>query len=627
MIPELIRDGLPRSPLVVRIGFAADDQLSTPVAGQVIDLDTVDPGTPLDDPETGAVAVIARTRTDLRRAATLAAVLPKATRVVVAVARSSSALPAAAPDWPDVLSFQARRGPTGEWALEAAFSRARPVGDVVTALVRGLDGHRLLAWPGPRVALAGVGAAHWRPGDPGVTLAAMSGPLGTPEEPPPAELVLRVTGPGSTPEPWTDPRVRAVDRPGGAVPADVDMVPPVDERSVNPAGFVSTPDGGDGVLCQVGDRWSIRDDESRNIVMFPPSGAVADADVAGLRRLRSVTVDWGRQAGPTAAVRVIAGLAAAGVPLRATHVPPSAGALGAGLSGLITAVDEDDLADELRREEHSVRLRRAALRTHSTEARWRSLAGAAGVAVPGPPRISVILCTRRPEFLGFALAQIARQRHVELELILTLHGIPEDLPEVKAAVADFDRPITVVEVPADVPFGTALNHGIARCSGDYVAKWDDDDWYGTEFLADLMLASSYTGAELVGCKAQFVYLGQIDLTIYRAGRSEWMSRWISGGTFLMERSAVSAVGGFPPISRHVDAALLDAFLAAGARTYCTHSLGYALHRRVTGHTWNQPVTYFLRAAAAQWRGLRFSSFIEPADVPLPQSGLGSVPVK
>jgi hypothetical protein len=408
-----------------------------------------------------------------------------------------------------------------------------------------------------------------------------------------------------------------------APPYDVDAVPPVDERSVNPTGFVSTPKLGNAVLTQTGDRWSVQVDPE-SLVRFHPSGAVTDADVARLRQLRTVTIDWGSDTASITAARVVAGLAAAGVPLRAAHVPRWAMALGGELADLITGVGESDLTDDLRREEHSIRLRRTALRDHSTEARWRNLAGAAGLPVPPRPTVSVVLCTRRPEFLDFALRQIARQRDVDLELILTLHGIPADLPEVKAAVAGFDRPITVVEVPADVLFGAVLNHGIARACGRYVAKWDDDDWYGPDFLADMMLASSYTGAELVGCHAQFIYLGQIDLTIYRTARSEWMGRWISGGTFVMERSALDSVGGFPLVPRHVDAALVDALSAAGARIYRAHSLGYALHRRAAGHTWNQPITYFLRAAALQWRGPRFSAFIDPADTPLPPTSIGSV---
>lgn len=672
MITELVRDAVPgTSALLLVIGFHPEEQPDVlrlaPASGEVVDLDTIDPGTPVDGPASGEVALIARTSTDLRRALSLRRLLPRARRHVIAVAMTPPErrdVPAMTfPDPPDMRAFQARRGPEGGWSVDAEFVDPVSLGESLAALMRGLGRDRLRTMPGPRVALAGVGAAHWRPGDPAVALTTMSGPLSRPNEHLPADIVLRSTG--QRPVEWSDPRLdRVVDRPristwqragsgagrGDAATAapsrDLEIVPPVDERSVNPSGFVTGPSLGDAVLAATAGGWSI-EVEPGSVVRFHPTGAVTDVEVARLRQLRTVTIEWGPvgQAGPAASsraggspdavshgtgpvetVRLVAGLAAAGVPLVASDVPQWAMAsLGGELADLIKGMDARELADDLRREEHSIRIRRAALRAHSTEARWRGLALTAGLPVPPPPTVSVVLCTRRPEFLGFALGQIAAQRGVDLELILTLHGIPADLPEVKAAVAGFDKPITVLEVPSDSMFGAALNQGVSRASGRFVAKWDDDDWYSPDFLADMVLASSYSGAELIGCHAQFIYLGQIDLTIFRKARSEVLDHWVSGGTFVLEKSVLDAVGGFPAVPFHVDAALRDALMAAGARIYRTHNLGYVLHRRAAGHTWNQPLTYFLRVATSQWRGPRFSAFINPADSPLPRTDTDSVP--
>ncbi|HEX6468124.1 MAG TPA: glycosyltransferase [Streptosporangiaceae bacterium] len=641
MITAFIERVLPDTPMMVMIaGFHPEDTKTGPrprSAGEPVDLDEVAPEAPFATPDSGVVALIARSSTDLRRAATLADLFPEAKHLLVAVTQSpphrSFAAPAADPGWPPPRSLRLHRGPAGDWVIEGRFDRQMSMRDFVAATVRGLDGRRVAAPLFPRVALAGRGAAAWRPGELGTALVGEGGPLVESDGYLPADLVLRSTGPASPP--WPDPLVPVVDRPrtdrlswaglgssGGIgearalLPAlsDVDAVPPVDERSVNPWGFVSDPELGHGVLTQRGDRWCVtipRDDGEEELVRFHPSGAVTDADVGRLRRLRSVGIEWGRHTGPIAAVRVIAGLAAAGVPLTAARVPLWAGALGELLASVITQADEDTLADDLRREEHSVRLRRAALRTHSSQARWRGLAASAGLEVPARPMVSVILCTRRPDFIGSALRQIARQRDVDVEVILTLHGVPAALPEVTTAAAGFTKPITIVEVPPDVPFGAALNRGIGRASGRYLAKWDDDDFYGPDFLADMVLASNYSGAELVGCFAQFTYLEQIDLTIYRrAGQSERMGRGVAGGTFVMERAFVDAIGGFPPVPRSVDAAMMKAVSAAGGRTYRTHGLGFMLNRRASGHTWAMPVTYFLRSVDRQWRGLHPSPLME-----------------
>lgn len=626
--------------LIVTVGFLPEDQagdLGLPEAVEVVDLDEIDPAAALDAPGSGIVGIVARTSTDLRRAASFAPLLPKARHIVVGVAQSAPhrplAFPAVTADWRAMREFQARRGPKGDWAVEARFTRPMPVGEFVATMVRGFDGHRPQESPSTRVALAGAGASHWRPGDPGVTPMSEQGPLSDPGEFRPADLVFRSTG--QEPLQWSDPRVPVVDRPrigrlswsalgtpGGTAEAEsimpllsqVDAVPPVDERSVNPIGFVSTPELGTGSLTQTGGHWSVRTGEA-HVVRFHPSGAVTDADVAALRQLRAVNIEWGRHSGPVAAVRVIAGLAAAGVPLRTSHIPTWARALGTELTELIVGMCDADLDDDLRREEYSIRLRRAALRTHSAEARWRNLAVTAGLEVPDRSQVSVVLCTRRPDFLGFALAQVARQRHVDLELVLTLHGTSADRPEVKAATAGFDRPLTVVEVPSEVSFGTALNHGVARASGRYVAKWDDDDWYGPDHLADMLLAFSYTGADLVGGLSQLVYLEEIDLTVLRpGGASERSSRYLSGGTLVMDRRIFDAVGGFRPLPRNVDTGLLRAIESVGGQIYRTHGLGYMLHRRAAGHTWTQPVTHFLRRSTRQWRGFRPSALIAAEEI-------------
>ncbi len=158
----------------------------------------------------------------------------------------------------------------------------------------------------------------------------------------------------------------------------------------------------------------------------------------------------------------------------------------------------------------------------------RQLAAASGLPVPQRPRVSVLLCTRRPDCIAFGLAQIDRQRHVDLEVVLTLHGQDADTPEVQAAIETSRWPVSVVHVPGEVAFGDALNRGAAAATGAYIAKWDDDDWYGPEFIADALLAAEYSGADLVGCLHQFVCLGPIKLTVHRpGGESERFTRRIS----------------------------------------------------------------------------------------------------
>jgi hypothetical protein len=602
---------------------------------QHLDLDTVEPATGQADRRAAAVAVIAQTVTDLRRAATLAGALPTTTRVTLIVRDTTGAplprVPLSAPGGPRVRDCHTRTRPDGSWSATTSLAAPAPAGQILAAATADLSRNWQL--PVTQVALAGPGAADWRPGDPAARLIDLAGSSGDPHAPPAADLVLRTVGPD--PPRWTDPRVRAIDRlradqqswvtlarPGGlpqasvvaSTVAQVDQVPPYDERTVNPAGFRTNPDGGQGRLIQDGPCWAVVSDSIPPLPIHP-SGAVTSSDVLRMRRLQAIEIGWGRHTGPLAAVRTVAGLAGAGVPLHAATVPGWAAALGEELVALLTNVAPTVLADDLARERHSVRLRRAAFANHSTLARWRHLAAGAGLPLPSPPPISVLLCTRRPDWLGFALTQISRQRGADPEVVVTLHGHPADQPAVRDAVASFGKPLTIVEVEADEPFGAALNQGAAAASGRYLAKWDDDDWYGPDFLADLAMAAHYSGADLVGCFANLVYLEELDLTVHRPGPGpEQPGRQVAGGTLLIDRNAFLDLGGFRPVPRQVDSLLQQAVTAGGGTTYRTHGLGYVHRRRRSDHTWSPPVTYFLRGSGRQWRGFAPGPLVEP-DLP------------
>ncbi|MFI6791153.1 glycosyltransferase family 2 protein [Nonomuraea sp. NPDC050383] len=374
--------------------------------------------------------------------------------------------------------------------------------------------------------------------------------------------------------------------------------------AVTPCGFTRTPDQGLARLHWSEAGWTVdgteAPEDARPSPPPPASTRTQPADIAALRPLRGLEVDW-----PAAPVPLdgLLRLAAAGVPLTATHAPAW---VPAGLAAVI--IDRAWLAHEpdgtvrclsdLRREEHSVRLRRLAHRP------------------AGTPSVSVVMATKRPELVPGALAQIARQRGAEVEVLLGLHGVPYE--SVRRAVEELPLPVAWTEVPAEVPFGTVLNEAAAPAGGEYLTKWDDDDWYGPDHLADLVMALTYSGADVTGTSGEFFYLEPLRATIRRsmfasgaAYRSEVWSDHVAGGTILVPRTKFQEIGGFPAQPRAVDRDFLKAAAESGAGIYRTHGLGYVLRRGLSGdHTWQLPLAHFLKLASSQWRGFRPSLLME-----------------
>lgn len=357
--------------------------------------------------------------------------------------------------------------------------------------------------------------------------------------------------------------------------------------SVTPCGFARTPEKGLARLHWADTDWAVEG--------LPP-------DVAALRPLRGLEIEW-----PEAPVPLdgLLGLAAAGVPLTADHAAPW---VPAGLAALLT--DRDWLAHasdgtarsmaDLRREEHSVRLRRFANAASAT------------------PQISIVMATKRPGLVGTALAQMERQRQVGAEVLLGLHGVAFE--QVREAVESCSLPVKWVEADTSVPFGEVLNQAAALAGGDYLAKWDDDDWYGPRHLADLFMALTYAGADVVGTTAEFFYLEPLKATIRRttfaSGASYPSEVWadhVAGGTIMVPREKFQEIGGFPGLPRAVDLEFLKSAQKADARIYRTHGLGYVLRRGLSGdHTWQLPLAHFVKVAANQWRGFRPSLLMEAA---------------
>ncbi|MEU8384472.1 glycosyltransferase [Streptosporangium sp. NPDC048865] len=631
-LTELVRAALERNGkrrvLVYCAGFETPGELE-PYG--VMDLDGDLDGIPRAEEGAGEILVLARTPTDVRRAASLQSLLPMAPRVVVAVRETPYwytapvLSPTPAHRWRALVELRVHQPKQHAWVVEASFSKAVPAGRTLAATARAFGGHRMDAVAGPVAGLTGPGAADWRPGDPNAAPASPAGPVPDRFGARGADLVVRAVG--EEPPSWTGAET-AVDRPvaelvtwerlgrpgGGRILenglgdlSEPWTIPPVDDRSVNPMNFVTVPTLGTADLSSESGRWAVVC-EGRTLTTFDASGRVTDVDVSRIRQVRGVQVDWRRShTGPAAALRVVTGLAAAGVPLVSEAVPRWAGALGPELTRLITSVGGPELKDDLEREEHSIRLRREALRLHGVRARWEQLGAPAAPA----PTVSVLLVTRRPDMVGFALEQLSRQRGAEFEVILTLHGVPATHPGVAGALASFERPVTVVEADGSTVFGTVLNQAAARASGSFLLKMDDDDWYGPDFVSDLLLAHSYSGAQVVGMVPEFVYLASIGVTVHREQITEQITNFIAGGTIFSERSAFRAVGGFRPMPGTIDAQFQHAVQAAGGQIYRTQGLGYILRRgNVANHTWREPIGTFLRRNKRQWRGFRPSALME-----------------
>jgi hypothetical protein len=388
---------------------------------------------------------------------------------------------------------------------------------------------------------------------------------------------------------------------------------PLDEKVLNPGGYLRGWQAQDAQLMPIpGAPHLLRITNGSRAHTVDTRFGLSDADVARLRAFRSIHVTWRGGHGPHAYARVVASLAMAGIPLTAGDVPQWAKRL-LDPHLLVALREEADLTSEVSREAHSIRARRAALQAHSA-AVWRGrILGQAGRMDRNRLSVSVLLATNRPEQVAFAIRQVDSQVGVDVELVLVTHGF-ELADDQKSAISRKRRiPTVFVPAPPSMVFGDVLNLGAAHASGDLVLKMDDDDWYGSQFVSDLILARHYSGAQLVGCPAEFVFVDPLWVTIRRPDRSELYGSYVAGGTMLIGRDELRTLGGFRPFRRAVDAGLLSSVRRSGGTAYRSHGFNYLLRRRGSGHTWDPGVAYFVSRSRVtnQWRGFRPPAGVSP----------------
>lgn len=262
--------------------------------------------------------------------------------------------------------------------------------------------------------------------------------------------------------------------------------------------------------------------------------------------------------------------------------------------GVLVLDSEDDVpTSDLEWQVRSVRERRHALRAFGPCA-----------ALDAWPTVSVLLVTHRPDFLEHAMQQARQLAYPRLEIVVGVHGDAVDPEVVRAHAASLPHPTTVVTIDGHGTLGEALQRCSQRASGDLLTKMDDDDVYGPEHIWDLVLARQYSGAEIVGKALDWVHVVSEDVTVFRPTYpAEKYARFVAGGTILISRGDLAEVGGWRPVPKSVDRALLDRVLDDGGLVYRTHGLGYVYVRRPSGHTASVRDEHFLTKVTHTHPGL------------------------
>lgn len=222
--------------------------------------------------------------------------------------------------------------------------------------------------------------------------------------------------------------------------------------------------------------------------------------------------------------------------------------------------------------------------------------------------VTAICVSKRPWLAPSVAEMLKAQIGVNVRVIYVAHGESADENEVIDAFEGIENCQFLRIIGEDKVLADGLNLALDSCETDIVAKIDDDDYYGPNYLLDACLALQYSGAALVGKTSFFCYVESTDDFALRFPDKHYRYfKHVQGGTLTWSRKKTANLR-FERVRQGTDSLFLKALLVKGCKIYSSDPFNF-IHVRYASahdHTWTIEDDNFLEAARKLDKGLQFS---------------------
>lgn len=204
------------------------------------------------------------------------------------------------------------------------------------------------------------------------------------------------------------------------------------------------------------------------------------------------------------------------------------------------------------------------------------------------PGVSIIASTNKLKYINNVFANYSRLDYPNKELIIILNNNKFNIDDYKKQSKDFQG-IRIFQLDEKYTLGECLNFGVKHSKYNYVSKMDDDDYYGANYLTDLMNVFQYTDAQLTGKTSRFIYFEANNmLSIFSPNQNNrYVLRNIAGGTLTFKKEIFKKVK-FKSIKRNgVDTHFLKDCANIGIKMFAADKFNYVYmkHVNLEEHTW------------------------------------------
>ena len=205
--------------------------------------------------------------------------------------------------------------------------------------------------------------------------------------------------------------------------------------------------------------------------------------------------------------------------------------------------------------------------------------------------VAIVCVSCRPQLIDAVARNVERQRDVDARLVFVANHPGFAGLDVSSHFSNLDA-VTVLDAEPAVTLGAGLNMAMDATDARFIAKFDDDDFYGAAFLVDSLRAHSYAGAAIVGKHSYYAELASTQKRYLRFGGHDFSySSTLAGGTLVLDRERTSDLR-FDDVSLGEDRSFVAKCHRRGLSTFSADRFNF-VQCRGRDNTWQATDEQFL----------------------------------
>jgi len=224
--------------------------------------------------------------------------------------------------------------------------------------------------------------------------------------------------------------------------------------------------------------------------------------------------------------------------------------------------------------------------------------------------ISVITCTNRPLNMNNVFENFCNQEYEKKELVIILNDNKMNIKEWVNKAKKINESIKIIQIDESYSLGYCLNQGINEATYDIIAKFDDDDYYGSKYLSETVKAFKY--ADVIGKSTTYVYFeASKTLAIRNPKKDNRYVYRIEGPTLLFKKKVFDTVK-FADKSLGEDIQFCKDCTKNGYKIYSCdiHNYIYVRHGQKDKHAWNITDDLYIKLCKIIGKTDNYKSFVD-----------------